>query len=208
MRRTEDILALVNFRCYLRHVKTLEIVDEREVHNVFTDNGRDWLAHLVAWYSLGDPDIPVTQRRVRWVGVGTGVTQLEAPSVEYIESPVPVDDAGNYLAALNSDPTTQFPVGAIPTVRFSREFAPTEISLDTNPTVPLTEAALFVDVHRVQDIGGNDDSPYAQGTPDELSTLLNPKLANNNPVAYARFDTVTKTQDFTFGISWDFRFGS
>lgn len=191
----------VNFFCCLRD-RNGKVVpgSKRILHNVFTDVGRDWIAHLVAWSSLGDPDIAVTQRRVRWVAVGTGLTQEELGSITSIEVPTPIDEAANYLSPVND---ATFPPGDVPTTRFWKEFGTEEITLVDNPIVPITEAALFVDVHRADEIGGAEDSPVSG-----LTTTLNPKVMNNAPVAYARFEKVTKTRDFSFEILWDFRFGA
>jgi len=197
-RKHYDILVRVNFSAILK--KNGKEVERREVHNVLTDVGADWLAHLVAWHSLGDPDVPVTQRRVRWIGVGTGTSQDELPGVVKIEVPTPVDDAGNYLAALDG---SEFPDAEVPTARFFKEFGTGDITTVINPIVPITEAALFVDVHRVGEIGGYSDSPW--GT---LSTTLNPLNSDNPPVTYARFEPITKTRDYSLEFHWDYRFGT
>lgn len=196
-----DIGVQVNFACWLRHKDTRKIDRKslRRVHNVFTNAGRAWLAQLTGFYSLGDPDVPLTNRRVRWMGLGTGVTQLEVVTVEHIETPALVDDT-DYLKVVNPG-EVQDTVN--PTIRFTCEFAAGEISTEANPLVPLTEAALFVDCYRVADIGGHDDSAHPG-----LQTTLDPTDGANAPVSYARFDTVTKSQDFDLEIRWDWRFGA
>jgi hypothetical protein len=97
----EDIQIQCNFMVRLLHPGTRKEVrgSRREAHNVFTTIGRDWLAHLVVWDTIGSPDIAVTQRRLRWLGVGIG-SQLEVESVSTLNTPVPVDDVGNFLAPL------------------------------------------------------------------------------------------------------------
>lgn len=196
----------VNFFATLRDRRTGRVVDRRERHNVFTDVGRDWLAHLVAWSTLGDPDSPVTNARVRWMSVGTGLTQLEESSVIQLEVPTRIDDSGNYLVALQASEyiAPASPSGR-PAMRFKKEFSGLEVSTVTNPVVPISEAGLFVDVYKADappvGIGGAVDVP-ASG----LNTILDPTFATNSPVAYARFEPLTKTQDFIFEILWDFRF--
>jgi hypothetical protein len=199
----------VNFWIGLKD-KYGRVVEHREIHNVFTNIGRDWLAHLVAWHSIGAPDVPVTMRRVRWIGLGTGTTQEELATVTELEVPTVVTDAGYYIAILDETEfpavtTPPFPEDTVSVVRFKREFDLSEISLDTNPAVPVSEAGLFVDVHPAQapptGIGGEDDSPFAG-----LDTTLDPSAPDNGPVAYARFLPLTKTQDFALEVRWDFRF--
>jgi hypothetical protein len=203
--KLDNIHVEVNFFATLRDLRG-RVIDRRERHNVFTDVGRDWLAHLVAWEALGDPDTPKTNARVRWMALGTGLTQLEQASVIQLEVPTRVDDAGNYLVALQS---SEFIAPASPsdrpTMRFKKEFSGLEVTTETNPVVALSEAGLFVDVFKADappvGIGGADDVP-ASG----LNTILDPTFATNRPVAYARFEPLTKTQDFIFEILWDFRF--
>ena len=205
MKRTDDIPVKVNFMCRLRDRKGNVVSGStRVVHNVFTDVGRDWMAHLIAIQTVNTPDVPYTQRRVRWMSVGTGVTQAELATVLSLESPVPTDELGNYLSVL--DETTFPPIDGIvitaPTPRFIRTYGFEEITTAANPTVPVSEAGLFVDVYQVSSIGGFDD--HAFGT---LDMTLNPKASDNAPVSYSRFEPVTKTLDFALEVQWDYRFG-
>jgi hypothetical protein len=169
----------------------------REGHNVFTVTGRDWLAHLCAWQTVGSPDVPYTQRRVRWCGVGTG-TQLETVNVTQLNAPALVTP-GIYLGNIE---TSEFP--ALQQVRFFKEFDEGEISLPGEglPVVAVTEVGLFVDVYPASVAGGVDDAAVGA-----FDTTLNPAVANNAPVAYKTFDVINKTIDFKLEIRWDFRFG-
>lgn len=201
LKKRDQILVEANFSLICRERGKLVQGTRREVHNVFTDVGRDWMAHLVAWKTLSDPDVAYTVRRVRWISFGTGTSQLEVAAVTQLETAVAYDDAGNYLAALG---TSEFPSGTEKTVRFVREFSTTEISLAAAPSVALTEAGLFVDGYDISDsaFAGDDDAPFSGGE----KTSLNPQVAANPPIAYARFEPVTKVQDFTLQVRWDFRF--
>lgn len=201
LRHREDIHIECNFLARLLDPHTRKEVpgSRREAHNVFTTTGRDWLAHLVIWNGIGTgpggADEAATQRRLRWIGVGSG-TQLEVEGVTSLDTPVAVDEAGNYLAALQ---THDFP--AVKQVRVYKEFKETEISTPLNPVVPVTEAGLFVDVIPVSSIGGDEDS--AVGLED---STLNRTIAANAPVAYKTFDVINKTQDFSLEIRWELRF--
>lgn len=166
----------------------------REGHNVFTVTGRNLLSKLLAWKTIGVTDVPYTQRRIRWIGVGIGA-QLEVPTVSQLVQPV-VASGSNYLLAINSPPT--FPNST--SVEYSYEFGTTEISVGATP-VAVTEAGLFADIQPVSTGGGDED--VASGA---LETTLDPTEPDNPPVAYKAFGALTKTPDFTLEIRWIFRF--
>lgn len=185
----------INFeaRCYERgkYVRGTH----REGHNVFTTTGRDWLAHHSAWYSIGGGgDVPYTNRRVRWCGLGEG-SQPEVEGVTSLVTPVEAT-AGQYLAAVQA---ASFPVGT--SVEFYKEFGVSEVSFGSNPIVAITEAGLFVDVFAVSSQGGQDDSAVGAG-----DTTLNPASTVNAPVAYKTFEVINKTADFTLIIRWTFEY--
>jgi len=192
--KSDGLEVQANFSALLRERGKVVPGSLREVHNVFTNNGRSWLANLVAWSSLADPDVAKTHQRVRWLGLGTGVTFLESPEVGRLETPVKVNSS-DYLAAIH---TTSFPPAIAPGARFTREYGTGEISIATNPVVPVSEAGLFVDTLGLY---GTADSVFPG-----LDTLLDPTSETNSPVAYARFEPITKTQDFVLEVRWDFRF--
>lgn len=196
MLRTRDIIEVrCNFAAYCRDRGKKVPGTQRDGHNVFTTTGRDWLAHLAAWETIGGGgDVPFTNRRVRWMGVGDG-TQAEVEGVTSLNSPVEVT-TGIYLAAIQ---TTDFPTTT--SVRFFKEFSTTEISITGSPIVPVTEAGLFVDIFPVSTGGGVDDSAIGGG-----DTTLNPVASLNAPVAYKSFEQINKTVDFSLVIEWTFTF--
>lgn len=172
-----------------------KLVTSRQGHNVFTDTGRDWLSKLAAWQTIGSPDVPYTQRRVRWMGLGTG-TQAETAGVTQLQNPAQVTQ-DIYLGAIQSSNILSFN-----SVEFVREFSTSEISipiLGLN-VVPITEAGIFVDVQPASTSDGVDDSP-AGGVSD---TTLDTSSQVNSPVAYKVFDPINKTVDFSLVIRWTF----
>ena len=197
LRLKEDFQVESNFWAALVLPKTRRVVKSsiREGHNVFTTVGRDWLSRLVVWNVIGSPDQPVTSRRLRWMGVGTG-TQLEVEGVTSLVAPVLVDQSGHYIAALQ---TYDFP--ATGRVRVYKEFSTGEISTPGNPVVAVTEAGLFVDVFPVSTLGGSDDSAIGGE-----NTTLNRSTQFNAPVAYHTFNAINKTADFNLLIRWELRF--
>lgn len=168
----------------------------REGHNVFTDVGSDWLASLVAWFSLGGAgDVAYTNRRVRWMALGTGA-QAETPGVTSLAAPTLVT-TGRYLGAIQ---TTLKPTST--SMQWIKEFGQGEVSLPpTLPIVGVTEAGLFVDVFPVSTGGGHDDGAVGAG-----DTTLDPTASNNPLVAYHTFEVVNKIVDFAFRVEWTFTF--
>jgi hypothetical protein len=166
----------------------------REGHNVFTTVGREWLAKLCGWQTIGSPDIAFTNKRVRWVNVGTG-TQAETVNVSALVTPSLIT-ATEYLAEIDE---VQFPTTG--QARFIKEFSPQEISIPSQPVVAITEAGLIVDLYPVSTAGGTLDSA-APG----VDTIQDPTASVHPLVAYHSFAPVNKTPDYGLEIRWEFRF--
>jgi hypothetical protein len=198
MRLDADIGMVGNFEAFLRRDGKLVPGSRRHGHNIFTVTGRNLLAKLVSWQTIGAVDVPYTQRRVRWIGLGIG-TQLEAPTVTSLNQAV-LATASNYLVPIQA---VEFPTSS--SVRFIKEFSLTEITLSST-LVSITEAGLFADVSPAQPGNPNDGYDDVAHDPGVVDTVLNPASATNPPVAYKAFEGIAKTVDFTLEIRWDFRF--
>lgn len=197
MRLNSDICLVGNFQALMRHRGRLVPGSRREGHNIFTITGRNFLAKLVAWQTIGAVDVPYTQRRVRWIGVGSG-TQLEVATITALNHPV-LATAAQYLAALQS---VEFPTSS--SVRFIKEFGLNEITVSNTPVV-VSEAGLFADVNPAEPGNPNDGYEDVSYSPGVVDTILSPALGSNSPIAYKAFEGLTKTVDFTLEIRWDFR---
>lgn len=198
MRHYEDIPVACNFFAQLRERGKKVPGGYREGHNVFTTTGKSWLAKLVSWYTISGTDVPYTQRRVRWMGVGTG-EQAEAQTVPFLETPALVTGT-SYLAEIQS---VEFP--ATGAVTFVKEFGAYEISYAELP-VAVTEMALYADVSPAEPgtaNAGEEDTAFDPGTVD---TVLSPTVGTNPPIAYKLFDPLTKTADFILEVNWTFQF--
>lgn len=127
-----------NFLAYLRDANDHVIRDSvRRGHNVFTENGKEWFTHLLAWRTLSmlTGDTSFTNWRVRWMGVGDGVNPMIS-SVEALQSSLPITTGPDvYLGEVFSPP--EFPTSV--SVRVARTFGPAELG-----AVTITEAGLFV----------------------------------------------------------------
>jgi len=198
MRFPEDIRAIGNFYAHLREGGKIVPGSRREGHNIFTTNGRNWLAKLVSWYATASTDVPFTNRRVRWLGMGRG-SQIEATTVASLAIPV-LATTTQYMVPIQA---VEFPTAT--SVRFIKEFLLNEITLSATPVV-ITEAGLFADVNPANAGLPNDGSEDAAQDPGNVDTTLNPSVGTNPPVAYKAFEPLTKTIDFTLEVRWDFRF--
>ena len=198
MRFREDIMVMCNFYAVLRERGKLVPGSRRVGHNVFTTSGRNWLTKLISWYSTSSVDQPFTNRRVRWIGLGTG-TQIEATTVAKLVTPV-LATSTDYLVAVQA---VEFPTST--SVRFIKEFLLNEISITSTPVI-LTEAGLFADVNPARPGLANDGSEDVPFDPGNVDTVLNPSSGLSAPIAYKAFEPLTKTVDFTLEVRWDFRF--
>lgn len=191
MRLIDDIEVNSNVEILLR--ERGKIIERREGHNVFTVTGRNLFSKLISWQTIGATDIPYTNRRVRWMGVGIG-SLLEVTTVSALAQPQLVTPT-DYLVPIQS---VSFPDST--SVRFNKEFGTGEINVLGTP-VAISEAGLFADVVPANS-GGTEDVGHTLAT----DPTLNPSVANNPPIAYKSFGALTKTIDFTLEIKWDFRF--
>jgi len=193
----ENIFVEANMWLCMRERGKLVPGSIRDGHNAFTVTGKNWLSKLVAWSTVGPTDIPFTNRRVRWIGVGSG-SQLEAPTVSSLVTPV-LATATDYLRPIQM---SEYPTST--SVRFTREFGTSEITIAQVP-VMITEAGLYADVQPANG-GGSEDSSY---DPINLpsATILDPTKGTNALIAYKAFDGLSKTVDFTLELRWELRFG-
>jgi hypothetical protein len=150
----------------------------RVLNGVLTNTGRAWLRDLATWQAVGTTDSSITEKRVRWIGVGSGGFPM-IPPVLTLQQAIEVT-AGYYLTELESPPT--FPT--VQSLRLRREFSTSEVSISS--PVLVSEVGLFV---------------------DQNPTLsLNPADSNNQPVWYKSFGGLVKSSDFSLVIEWDLKF--
>lgn len=183
-----------------------KIVAHREGHNIFLNLGREWIANLIGYQTLG-PDVPQEDNRIKYIGLGIGGTRQLAPATAN-SAPITPDYAGTN-AQTDTDATVstlerpvrvsggtgtpqagdvwlgtvQAPPGhplASQTV-FTRVFTQVEVSYAPYLTVPLSEVGLY-------------------------TAAADPEFYLNNPVAYDTFDTISKTSAVELEVEWTIRF--
>jgi hypothetical protein len=196
MRSKEDIHIDINVRLQMRERGKLVHGSIREGHNVFTVNGMNWLSTLMAWQTISGLDVPYTNRRVRWMGAGSG-TQLESANVSLLAYPI-LCTTTNYLQPVQS---VSFPSST--SVQFTKEFGASEITIAGAP-VAVSEIGLYADVSPANN-GAINDVSY---NPSELpsATMLDPTVGTNPLIAYKTFEPLTKTIDFSLLVNWEFLF--
>lgn len=163
--------------------------------NIWTLTGREYLARLMSYAAYGvgiTPDTPSRNDRIRYIGMGIG-TQPEVSTVIKVVSPIAFDSGGVTFLAELAIPTFPFQVASTfgNAVRFTREFAETELSVSGD--VILTEAGLFTD--------GSPASTFDPGT--RSTTIVD--AAGQAPAAYKTFEALKKTQNFVLQVSWEIR---
>lgn len=173
--------ARANFEILLRDLSGNIVPGSvRSGHNVMTSSGIDLLAQLVAWSTVDSVDVPFTQRRARYIGVGAGI-QIEDRDVVSLVSPLQVT-AGVYLKTLSAS-LNVFPIVTSATLK--AVFSPTEVTYSL-PAVTVSEAGLFFDC-----------------SPGGVLSLSSP---SNAPAFYKTFEPLVKLNSFSMEVTWELRF--
>lgn len=207
------------------HAKSGEVVETRDGHNIFTDYGRDWLSHLIAYSAISPSETTFRDDRIRYMAVGIGgtsqllsYTTIEPTHAEwqgYAGNWGSVVPAPSLPGQEDTDPTVlglEWPVqvtsGAyyddvyapssfpgVGIVRFTSVLGVNEASFGSFTSVPISEVGLFT--KRVDtDLGGAPTPPLVW--PAETYT-------EKAMVAYNTFDTLSKTPAFTLQFDWEIR---
>lgn len=136
----------------------------------------------IVWAELEGPgDTTAEQRRLRWIGLGTG-SALEITSVDQLASPLSITTGPDVFFKVLGTRTEPVITATKYVTAFAETFAHHGASVD------ISEAAIFADVH------------------DGTSALLDTAVGTNAPVAYKTFAPLNKLQAQTFTATWEFRF--
>ncbi len=176
-----------------------KVVEVRDKHNIFLDQGRDWLASLVS----GQTVFSLTHSQIiGYMGFGKGGALQDVPAERGPQTENAGVTALDTRVDISSGPTTNLgstgtPVILTPptTVRFTKIITTAEISLSTTG-VPLSECGLFI--ASKSDLAGFPSHPDIDITAPPGGTPI--------MVAYQQFRTLTKTQDLSIQFDWELRF--
>lgn len=179
--------------------KTGKLVEVRTKHNIFLDQGREWLAALVSGetvFTLTHPQV------VGYMGFGKGGALQDVPAERTAQTEnAGVTDLATHVD-IGSGPTTDLgatgsPVILTPptTVRFTKIITTAEISL-TSTGVPLSECGLFM-------AAKSDMSSFPAHADIDIGS---PPGGTPIMIAYQQFRTLTKTQDLSIQFDWELRF--
>ena len=197
------------------------MVARRRGHNVFTNTGKNWLVRAMGAANYGVvPPTPHTSEKIMYMGYGCGgalqtnpafVTgQAELVTVNALQDPVPVSDAGGgqfvYLKQVDNQSlgsSVYFP-GDYRTV-FVSDISGTEISFSGSTTrvsnvnvgtqVPVSEAGLYL----------SDASPFFSPAAP-LGYEADPAGANSMG-AYFIFSPIIVTTGVALRSEWELRVG-
>ena len=195
MKKTEDRIPVtgnVTITSRNRHGKILEI---RDKHNIFVDQGRQWLTKLVAGDTVFGHAYPQV---VGYIGFGKGgalqdvpaerTAQTENSAVTDLATLVDLTVAPTNLAAVtHTNPNST-------TVRFTRILTTSDMIFGPTTAVPLSECGLFI----------IDNAFFTPGVDIDIATPPSP--ATPRLIAYQQFRTITKTGDISLQFDWELRF--
>lgn len=162
----------------------------REGKNIWTNTGREYLALRMSLEG-GTTPTPFRSDYVKYLGVGVG-SRVEDASVLSLADPVE-SLGGIFLVPFDVPPT--FPLTPTrTTVRYSRTFSETEITINPGVPVLISELGMFT--------SGDPSTPKAAGPRD---TSFGARM-NQAPVAYKSLEPFSKTDAFSLEVSWEIRF--
>lgn len=179
------------------------LVQRKEVHNVITDTGQEWVMNRLAASSLAiDPPLPMTTALPKYIGVGVGGvlqpdntfanTQVEVASVEWVEDPIPLAN-GDFMKQVeaNAGGTRHRPNRF--TNRYIAKFLETDLAfigqttgisgVQVDTVVEVSEAGLYLST---ADLG------YTPGTANDM-------------ICYATFDPISVRPGRVVEFTWEFR---
>ena len=184
----------------------------RDVHNIMTNTGRDWLVRRLGAVSYG-PEVPHVTTLVKYAGFGCGGalqtdvqfpnTQTELATVVSLQDPTPFSTVGNlstYLKTLNTQSitSTYFPgvgrtvfICQVPESEISYLTAATYSGVSVGTSVPLSEAGLYLS--------------NAGPTYDPVAPAGTDPTAANSLIAYNIFEPVTVTPNVVLRLEWELR---
>jgi len=200
------------------------LIDHRRTHNVVTNAGREWLAHLVGSDNYGvEPPAPHVTSKIKYIGFGCGGvlqtssdfarSQSELVTVTHLEDPIPFEQAGvgdgavrTYLKPVDSQANSPVYFPDPFRTRFILDIPEAWISFAGNKTrasnvsvgtkVPISEAGLYLST-------ANPTFSHSFDAP--VATESDP-LAPNELVAYNIFSPITITPNVVLRIEWELRF--
>lgn len=187
-------------------------VFRRDVHNIMTNTGRNWVVRRLGAVSYG-PEVPHVTTLIKYVGFGCGGalqtnpafpnTQTELATVVALQDPTPFATVGTlstYLKAVNvqNATSTYFPgmgrtvfICQVPEAELSFNGAATRSGVPVGTSVPVSEAGLYL-----SDAG----TQYDPGAP----AGQDPSTANQL-VAYNIFEPVNVTPNVVLRLEWELR---
>jgi hypothetical protein len=212
-----------------------KIVYRYENHNIFTDSGRDWLAHLISFQAMPPSGTYVSpcsgennnyyhprHNLIRYMGFGMGGTKQVYPAAAFTTPPLSYYQPQSF-SQTDTDPSVyslEIPVAisdngtAIPPVPDTGPLWLGQISVPTFPSGSageivfqrlITEAEISFPPFDLVPI-----SEVGLFIDDPAGNYTTTKPAPTSPpfnmVAYDQINTLPKTNAIAFEVKWTFRF--
>jgi hypothetical protein len=172
-----------------------KVIEIRDRHNIFVDQGRQWLPKLASGDTVFGHAYPQV---IGYMGFGKGgalqdvpaerTAQTENSSVTDIATIVDLTVTPTNLAAV----THVHPNST--TVRFTRILTSSEMIFGPTTAVPLSECGLFI----------IDNAFFSAGVDIDIASPPSPSTPRL--IAYQQFRTITKTGDISLQFDWELRF--
>lgn len=225
-----------NLTLSLREEPHGKIVDQRKVHNIFTDYGREWISELI---SLDTGATPFRSDRVRYMGFGIGGTNQSIESATLRGTWAGFPNHWGYTNPLDpttggyghdgtpgsgdptqdeTDPTItglEYPVQVTSTDYFDEIVLPA--TFPEAGTVRFTAVLGYNQVSfgsatsvPLSEIGLFTESRQATRDeaplPQDREVIPAPPLGVRYMVAYNTFDVISKTSALVLQVDWEIRF--
>lgn len=209
----------------IEHRRSGVLVDVRELHNVWTSYGKEYLSELVALQVIDTVDIPQQDNRIKYLGLGiggvgaSGAAYGPACMAAYPPGFDPNASAGNVYTKLNP---TGPPISTLERpIRVSGTLNPYNTAPGTDVWLvspPLADPGVYYrDIHSVTFkfyVDASTDFVYGSLPFLPLSEAglfhagANVNQAYNNLVAYVDFASILLEVNSFITFSWTVRFAS
>lgn len=190
-----------------------KIVARREGHNIWLNQGRNYLARLIS-YDTGE--VPFEDNRVKYMGLGIGGTRQNSLAVANSPPVSPTGSGGFYPAGTNlqvdTDPTVEMlerPVQVTAAPLFLKQVTMPPIfqpRSDLAPSNPLNTQSEFHCLFEVTDVNFGSLLSVPVSEVMLYTAAADPSLGINHGIAYDTFDSLSKTAAFDLEIVWTIRF--
>lgn len=219
--RLEDAIECESNLSLILRERGKKIVDQRHVHNIWVNLGREYLPKLIAYQALPasgvvSPVVAQEDRRVRYMGLGIGGTrQLQLTIANNPPFSTHYPGTNNQTDTNPAVTTLERPVRLSSPIPANPALPPYDagdvwLGQVQAPAVHNTPTSVTFD--RIFSESEISYGPFLSVPLSEIGLFLhstNPayiNVFNNTVIAYDTFDTISKTTAFSLEVQWTIRF--